>query len=304
MSESADGQLDHRIADAERFQAPQIADHRKTQCPERNGGIDADFGLKVLGPQAFPCQIVDALAEGFQARRIDGQASGHGVPSMLFQQVGAVPQGRRQIESRNAPARPAPDGSVTTEDQGWSVEFAQHSRGDDADDADVPRGISFDDHQITLRVEPVSHPFQGFLGDAFLDVLPLAVLLVEHFGQALGLSLAVAKQQSQGVFSGFQASGGVEARPKLESHFIDPHGAAGSGHPLQRLQAKPGGGIEPFETCMHQDPVLANQGDQVGDGAQRHQVEQRFEIVGVEAAESGLTSVFDQGVGQLEGQTR
>ena len=115
-------------------------ERRKTQCSRRKGGLDADFGLKVLGPQAFPRQIVDALAEGFQARRIDGQASSHGVPAMLFQKVGAVPQGRCQVESGNAPAGPAPDGPLAAKDAGWSADFAPSTAALPAEAARFPGG--------------------------------------------------------------------------------------------------------------------------------------------------------------------
>jgi hypothetical protein len=95
---------------------------------------------------------------------------------MLFQQVRAIPKGPRQVEPGNAPTGSSPEGSVAAQDEGWPVELAQHPRSDYPDDADVPGRISLHDDQIALWVEAVSHAFSRLLGDAFLDLLTLAIL--------------------------------------------------------------------------------------------------------------------------------
>ena len=55
---------------------------------------------------------------------------------------------------------------------------------------------------------------------------------------------------------------------------------------------------------MYQNAILADQRNEVCHGAQRHEVEQCLEVVGVKSGQAQFAPVFNQGVCQLEGQAR
>ena len=71
---------------------------------------------------------------------------------------------------------------------------------------------------------------------------------------------------------------------------------------LQGDQPGPLRGVQAFQAGGNQNAVLAGQRDDVGDGAERDQIEQRAQIEFRRAGQTGFASAFDQGVGELEGE--
>ncbi len=57
-----------------------------------------------------------------------------------------------------------------------------------------------------------------------------------------------------------------------------------------------------FEAGGNEDAVLAGQRDEVGDGAERDQVEQRAQVEIRRARQARFASALHQGVGELEGE--
>ena len=60
--------------------------------------------------------------------------------------------------------------------------------------------------------------------------------------------------------------------------------------------------FKPFQTGGNQNPVFAGQRHEVGNRAERDQIQQRFQIKFRRAGQTGFASAFDQGVRELERQ--
>ena len=61
--------------------------------------------------------------------------------------------------------------------------------------------------------------------------------------------------------------------------------------------------IETVQTGADKDAILANQGDDIGDGRERHQIEQAAQVVFESGAQIELAAALHQGVSEFEGQT-
>ena len=114
------------------------------------------------------------------------QSGRHRVTAVTQKQIVALAQRRREIETFNAAARPAPFLALTTDDNGGPVKLAQHARGHDPDHPDVPEQLSLDDDIIGVRVESGPHGADDFLGNSALDLLALAIPCIEGARQRLG----------------------------------------------------------------------------------------------------------------------
>jgi hypothetical protein len=71
---------------------------------------------------------------------------------------------------------------------------------------------------------------------------------------------------------------------------------------LQRDQPGPAGGVELLQTDSDENPVLAGERHDVGNGAERDQVQQRFQIKVGRAGQTGFATAFDKSVGEFEGK--
>ena len=107
----------------------------------------------------------------------------------------------------------------------------------------------------------------------------------------------------QRFLGGFQTAGGVQARRELESDFVSAEldlrcwatffNATNSGA-LRCVQAVQSGG--------NQNAVFADERNDVRDGAQRDQVEQRAQIEIRRAGQADFAAALDQRVGEFEGE--
>ena len=116
----------------------------------------------------------------------------------------------------------------------------------------------------------------GAVGDLALGRAALGVGAVELGGDRRGAVGILGQHQLDPGVGAVEAPGGVDPRrqPEAEGALVDALGLdLGDRH--QRAQPGPGRRAEHAQPLAHQPPVLADQGDHVGDGRQRDQVELR-----------------------------
>ena len=177
--------------------------------------------LQLFARQSTPRQFVESAAQRVEIGRVDGKAGRHRVAAVAYQQVVAFPQRRREVETFNAAPRTAPFVSFAAQDDRGPVKLAQHARSNNADDADVPKQLAFDNDVIRFRVESRAHGADDFLRDAAFDLLALAVPRVQIAGQGFGFRAVPREQQMQRFRGGFQSSRRIEPWPQLKADFIN-----------------------------------------------------------------------------------
>ena len=84
--------------------------------------------------------------------------------------------------------------------------------GDDADDAEVPVGVSFDDDVVGIGIEPGAEALEYLFEDVAFQLLAFAVLGIQLLCQGFGLGRGLGLEQVEGGFGRFEATGGVQAR--------------------------------------------------------------------------------------------
>ncbi len=102
------------------------------------------------------------------------------------QQSFALTQRRCQIESLDAPARPAPDRAIAAKDNRGPIKFLQNSRGHDTNDANVPVRSPFDDDEVLCGIKPRPHHPHHVVANSLLNFPPALVALVKFGGQRIG----------------------------------------------------------------------------------------------------------------------
>ena len=83
----------------------------------------------------------------------------------------------------------------------------------------------------------------------------------------------LAQQQLQRAVGLPQAAGGVQAGPDLKSHVVGLHRRLDPRHVQQGTEPGPGGFTQPAKSVAGQSAVLPDQGHDIGDGAQGHQIQ-------------------------------
>ena len=71
---------------------------------------------------------------------------------------------------------------------------------------------------------------------------------------------------------------------------------------FQRDKARSFRGVQPFQSGGDEDAVLAGERDEIGNSAQRDEIEQRAQIIIRCAGKVHLASAFDECVCELEGE--
>jgi len=191
---------------------------------------------------------------------------------------------------------------IAPEDEGRAVELLEDARGDNADDADVPGHLAFDNDEVGLRVEPGAQGADDFVGDGAFDLLALAVVGVELLGDGQRLREVGGQEEAEGVFGGFEAARGVESGRELEADFVSAKRVRGLSDSFQGDQAGAAGGVEAFQAGGNEDAVFAGERDNVGDGAEGNEVKQGAQVEAGCAGQAGIASALEEGVGELEGK--
>ncbi len=203
---------------------------------------------------------------------------------------GAILEGLVQVEGRDGTGRALAQVAVHR-DQHRRAEVPLHqARSHDADDPLVPGIRGQHDHPVPGEVEPALDHGHGLCQNPVVNLLAAPVLLLQPPGHGQGVVAVLGGQQGEGGVGVAHAAGGVEAGGYDEDdvrrfQLAPPEpGRLQHGHQsgfqalAQALQAEFG-----------QDAVLPGEGDDVGDGAQGHQVQVLLQL-GV-----------GQGIGAVEG---
>ena len=110
------------------------------------------------------------------------------------------------------------------------------------------------------------------------------------------------QQQAQRFLRRFQPPGGVQARGELEADFVRAERRRALGDLFQRHQAGPLRVAQPFQSGGNENAVFADERHEVGNRAERDEIEQRAQIEFRRAGQTDFASALDQGVGEFEGE--
>ena len=89
---------------------------------------------------------------------------------------------------------------------------------------------------------------------------------------------------------------------ELKADFVAADRALDAGDFLECDESGPCRGGEPLQASGHENAVLGDERHEVGDGAERDEIEQRAQIKFLRAGEVGGATVLEQRVCELEGQ--
>src|SRR5258705_6589905 len=98
--------------------------------------------------------------------------------AVAHEQFVAIAQRRCQVKPVDAAARTAPLLAVAAKNDRWAVELLQDARGNDANHADVPRQVAFDDNKMSGWIELTADLFDEPFCDATFDLLSLAIMRI------------------------------------------------------------------------------------------------------------------------------
>ena len=104
----------------------------------------------------------------------------------------------------------------------------------------------------------------------------------------------------QGVLGGFQPSGGVQSRRELEADFVSAEFLRRLRDFFQCDEPGPLRFVQPLQAGGNQDAVFADERHDVGNRAERDQIQQRAQIKFRRAGQAVFASALDQRVGQFE----
>ena len=96
--------------------------------------------------------------------------------------------------------------------------------------------------------------------------------------------------KAQSLNGVFQTASSIEARTKLEPDLVAGDALGNLGDFFESKQARALGLIEPFQPGADEDSVLADQGDEIGDGAEGDEIEVEAEVEVFCAGQAGFAS--------------
>ena len=216
---------------------------------------------------------VEFCAKLIEPHLLHRDADGHRVPTPALKALLAGGERLNQIETHDAAAGAFGELALVAEHDGGAMVFARDAAGDDADDARVPALV--EEHEAVRREVAFLDLRLGLLGDLALDVLPLAVERLELLRRAAAEGEVVAQQQVDRERGVGEPATGVDARPEAVRN-VDGREPllrfeAGGPHQLQQAGAARFG--EHAQAMAREDAVLAEQRHEIGDGAERDEVE-------------------------------
>ncbi len=131
------------------------------------------------------------------------------------------------------------------------------------------------DHDGPGRVQVVA-PLDLFLGIAhhvFFDKLSFFIQFIQASGQAVGLDDAFGLEQLQPVGGVSHSSGGIDSRRQSIGDVRGLQAFIDACDTTERMYSRSVLRGQDLQSGMHQDAVFMQQGDDIGDCAQRHQVQ-------------------------------
>jgi len=167
------------------------------------------------------------------------------------------------------------------------------ARRDDADHAGVP-GLRPEDDPFPGSGIERGEPFLRLQPDPVFQSLAIPILGVERFREQAGLRPVGGLKEVERRLGGVEAARGVQARAEFEADVVGQGLAGDAGHGHERGDAGVNGSFHLLEAFAHQDPVLVDQGDQVGHRPHGHEVEPLTQVQFLDAVP------LEEGVAQFE----
>jgi hypothetical protein len=234
---------------------------------------------------------VDAVAEGVEAVHVEREAGRRLVAAPAAQVLG---RGGEAADGADA-WRGADAALAAGDDEHGAVVAFDQRAGDQAHHAGVPGVVGDDDRRrigVDLR--------QGALQHGVLDAAPFAVVVVEAGGDRERPLLVRDAEQFERQFRLAEAAGSVEARREAERHVPGGRRLPQARQRQRRADARPRRVGEALEPEPDQGAVLAEEGRDVGDRADRRQVGELDRVGEPEAAVHRPEQVVgDAGAGEL-----
>jgi hypothetical protein len=247
----------------------------------------------------------ERFTKGIDTIRPDAQPGGRLVSAEAFQMLAARRQRGMQVESVARPPGPLPRLPllIQRDHDGGPLEVLGDAPGDDPDDPHVPFRMGQHQRAVFQPRRRLIHQLARLSEHAPLDGLPVLVQLVDVLGKLAGALRVVGCEQFDSEAGLPKAAGGVETGSEAEADVLcderrllvqagdfEQRSDSGDRQFPQRLQA-----------VADQDPVFADQRDDVGDGSQRGEADGRFEkLTHRRRGAAAFTQPLADGPGQLE----
>ena len=162
---------------------------------------------------------------------------------------------------------------VEADDDGGAVIPLLQPRRDDADHAPMPVAAGEHDAPVARRVEDSWSCASACEKRVHLDALALAIVAVQIGGDGNRFRPVVGLEQAQRKHGVAEASAGVEARAEPEADILRGDRKADLADFDKRAHAGPEAVLHLAQTAPDEDAVFLHERDDVGDGAERDEVE-------------------------------
>ena len=264
-----------RVAGPVRLEALEVSEELVRDVLERKLRFRRFAPHEVLARHA-PGEVGARLApEGVEVLRGDGSADRLVVPAEVEQPVPHFFQGRVERQSGDAPPRGRRPVSLESEEQHGPVVFPRQPRRRDPEHAAMPRGVSFDDQRVPLRIEGALDALARRQDDAAFDRLPFGVPRAQLRRDFFGASRVPLLEERERELRGVEPAGRVQARRDPERDFLGGRGAsrgdpalpAGARRDPARAARQRG------ETESGDGAVLAGERDDVGNRSEARRPE-------------------------------
>ena len=235
---------------------------------------------QVGGFEARQAVRVDPIPEFRDAVGGHRQAGGLLVPAVLLEQVGTAVEGAEHVERRNRPARTVRDAVLDRQDDRRLVERVDELGRDDADHAAMPALARHDEDVVSADADVGLDLLLRVGDDVGFVGLAAGVLFAELLGEPphfVELGLVACEQQARGEVGRAHATCGIDPRRNHERDVEPVDGRVlQAGRFEQRPQADRVRPLrQPLQTELGDDAVFADQRHDVGDGADRGQLQER-----------------------------
>ncbi len=187
----------------------------------------------------------------------------------------------QQMKRANAAARALRDSVFDAEHERGAMEAFDHSAGDDADDAAMPAFARENQRCIGVGNRLLDALLKDCIGNGLFRLLTILIQLVQLGGEGAGAIAVVGQKHFDDVGCARHPTGCVDARRDLKCD------VAGAGHIAfceagdveNGSQADVANAAEAGEAELDDRAIFAGERDDVGDGRDRNQLEQRFDRV-------------------------
>ena len=277
VSDLDTGGHQHRLAvtTTERFHQAQALDEVRVNVADVHFGVYADGGEKLLRPERRASDVIEATAEIREVFYRQGEAAGELVTAIAQQQIAALLEGGGNVKALDTACGATIGVVFPAHDEGGPVETFDDLRRNDTDNADVPVIAGQHDDRLAVEINFLAHPRLRLAEDERLPALTLDIVTFQLQGQLHG-SVRVVLQQQVNSVSGFgHATDGIEAGSQTEADVLRRQFTGQSGQAQQGSEAFLAGLRQKLQAPFDHNAVVARKLDDVGDGANRDQVEKR-----------------------------